>query len=59
MDKFLTWQLQDGVMDFTGGSLVAATFHPQARVDVVVTSLGLALPFDHESGGNNGSNPEQ
>lgn len=58
MDKFLTWQLQDGVMGLTGGSLVAATFHPQARVDVVLTSLGLALPFYHERGGNNGTKAE-
>lgn len=55
----LTWQLQEGLVKFTGGSLVAAAGHPQALVDAVRLSLGLPLPFNHESSGDSGSETEQ
>lgn len=55
----LTWQLQEGLVEFTGCSLVAAAGHPQALVGAVRLSLGLPLPFNHESRRNSGSQAEQ
>lgn len=55
----LTWQLQEGLVQFTGCSLVAAAGHPQALIDAVRLSLGLPLPFNHESRSNSGSEAEQ
>lgn len=46
-------------MEFTGCSLVAAAGHPQALVGAVRLSLGLPLPFNHESRRNSGSQAEQ
>lgn len=55
----LTGQLQEGLVKFTGGSLVAAAAHPQALVDAVRFALRLFLPFDHEGSGHGGSQTDQ
>lgn len=42
-----TWQLQDRLVCFAGPPLEAATFHPQAVIDVVHAAFHLLLPFNH------------
>lgn len=55
----LTRQLEEGLVEFTGGPVHAAAGHPQALVDAVRLPLRLPLPLHHGGGGHGGGQADQ